>query len=100
MTLEDLLEPDAYDPALPVITTAERIALSHAISARRLADVQGLLSIRDRLAIAAVGALSGRLLSGREEHTPGERNKIIRRLARDAYLIADQAMLERAENEG
>ncbi len=97
MTLEEMLEPGASDPALPVLATADRIALSRAISSRRLAVDAEAVSLRDRLAIAAVGALSGRMLDGREEHPNGERNKIIRRLVRDAYLIADQALLERVK---
>ena len=97
MTLEQMLEPGASDPALPVLATADRIALSLAISSRRQANDAEAVSLRDRLAIAAVGALSGRLLDGREDHAAGERNKIIRRLVRDAYIIADQALLERVK---
>lgn len=98
MTLDQMLEPGATDPALPVLATADRIALSLAISSRRQANDAEAVSLRDRLAIAAVGALSGgRLLDGREEHAANERNKIIRRLVRDAYIIADHALLERVK---
>lgn len=97
MTLDQMLEPGASDPALPVITTAERIALSQAISARRQADDAEAVSLRDRLAIAAIGELSGRLLDGREERSNSDRNKAVRRLVRDAYAIADQALLERVK---
>lgn len=97
MTLEEMLEPGASDPALPVLATADRIALSQAISSRRLAVNAEAVSLRDRLAIAAVGALSGRMLDGREEHTTNERNKIIRRLVRAAYVIADHALSERVK---
>lgn len=95
MTLAELLEPGASDPALPVMSTAERVALSHAISQRRHADDAVALPLRDRVAIAAIGELSGRLLAGREELENQERNKAIRRLVRDAYVIADQALVER-----
>lgn len=102
MTLQDLLEPDVYDPALPTLTTAERITLSHAISSRRQAEYLKAAALngpmlRDALAIAAIGELSGRLLAGREDREAGERNKAIRRMVRDAYLIADQALVERAK---
>ena len=97
MTLDQMLEPGASDPALPVITTAERIALSQAISARRQADDAASVELRDRLAIAAIGELSGRLLDGREELSNSDRNKAVRRLVRDAYAIADQALLERVK---
>jgi hypothetical protein len=99
MTLSDMLEPGASDPALPVMSTAERIALSHAFSARRLADVSegDELTVEDRFAMAAIGALAGRLLAGREEMPNDERNKAIRRMVRDAYIIADQALVERAK---
>ena len=93
----DLLEPEAIAVSDVVLTTSDRIVLSQAISSRRLAVNAEAVSLRDRLAIAAVGALSGRMLDGREEHPNGERNKIIRRLVRDAYLIADQALLERVK---
>lgn len=97
MTLDQMLEYGASDPALPVITTAERIALSQAISARRQADDAASVGLRDRLAIAAIGELSGRLLDGREERSNSDRNKAVRRLVRDAYAIADQALLERVK---
>lgn len=97
MTLDQMLEPGASDPALPVLATSDRIALSLAISSRRQADDAASVGLRDRLAIAAVGALSGRLLNGREEMEPQARNKAIRRIVRDAYTIADQALLERAK---
>ena len=100
MTLSDMLEPGASDPALPIMTTAERIALSHAISERRQADeleAQYRFDVRDRFAVAAIGELSGRLLAGREELENSGRNKLIRRLVRDAYIIADMAVVERAK---
>ncbi len=93
----DLLEPEAIAVSDVVLTTSDRIALSLAISSRRLAVDAEAVSLRDRIAIAAVGALSGRLLDGREERTNGERNKLIRRLVRDAYAIADQALSERVK---
>lgn len=102
MTLQDMLEPGVYDPALPTLTTAERITLSHAISSRRQAESLNAAALngptlRDALAIAAIGELSGRLLAGREELDNQERNKAIRRLVRDAYIIADQALVERVK---
>lgn len=93
----DLLEPEANAVSDVVLATADRIALSLAISSRRQADDAGSVGLRDRLAIAAVGALSGRLLNGREEMEPQARNKAIRRIVRDSYAIADQALLERAK---